>query len=78
MEISMPIMVGLTAAQIIKKGRPQTAFLVLSMHKHCDYGETAKEALASMAMFRKSEKNPAILRAIEAVLNNQTYFPTYS
>jgi CheY-like chemotaxis protein len=77
MDISMPIMDGLTAAQIIKKGRPQTAILVLSMHKHCDYGETAKE-LGLNGYVSKSEKNPAILRAIEAVLNNQTYFPTYS
>src|ERR1700722_19767328 len=33
MDISMPIMDGLTAAQIIKKGRPQTAILMLSIHR---------------------------------------------
>jgi DNA-binding NarL/FixJ family response regulator len=74
MDISMPVMDGLTAAELIKKFYTQTMILMHSMYKLKEFIETAK-SLGLQGYVSKEENGPALLDAVHAMLRNQTYFP---
>ena len=75
MDINMPLLDGLSAAEIIMKHRPQTHILIYSMHKIREFIDTAKR-LGLSGYVPKEEDGPALRDAIEAVSYNRKYFPT--
>ena len=75
MDINMPLLDGLSAAEIIKKYHPETRILIFSMHRIREFIETAKR-LGLSGYVPKEENGPSLRDAVEAVLHNQTYFPT--
>jgi two-component system NarL family response regulator len=74
MDVSMPVLDGLSAAEIIKKYHPEMRILMFSMHQVQEFVETAKR-LGLDGYVQKDEAGPALRRAIDAVLSNKTYFP---
>ena len=74
MDISMPVLDGLSAAEIIKRFHPHIQILMFSTHRVRDFIETAK-TLGLSGYVAKDEDGPALLHAVDAVLHNQTYFP---
>lgn len=75
MDINMPVLDGLSAAEIIMRHRPQTRILIFSMHKIREFIDTAKK-LGLSGYVPKEEDGPALRDAIEAVSHNHKYFPT--
>jgi DNA-binding NarL/FixJ family response regulator len=74
MDVSMPILDGLSAAEIIKKYHPRTRILIFSGHKVRDFIETAKN-LGLDGYVLKEDDGPALLDAVDAVLHDKTSFP---
>lgn len=74
MDISMPVLDGLSAAEIIKRYYPQVRILVFSTHRIREFVETAMK-LGLSGYVLKEEDGPSLLKAVDAVLDNQTYFP---
>jgi len=71
-DISMPEMNGLAAAQIIRKTNPSAKFIVLSVHSHQAY---AREAFRVGVRGFVSKRAAAVelLTAIKQVLEGRTY-----
>jgi two-component system nitrate/nitrite response regulator NarL len=74
MDISMPVLDGLNAAEIVKKHHPETRILLFSMHNVPELIERAKH-LGLNGYVPKEEGVPSLLDAVNAVRHNQTYFP---
>lgn len=74
MDVSMPLLDGLTAAEIIRKYYPQIHILIFSMHNVRQLVETVKQ-LGLDGFVPKEEDGPSLLRALEAVQHNRVYFP---
>ena len=74
MDISMPVMDGLNAAAIIKSYHPEVHILMFSMHKIREFIETAR-SMGLDGYVSKEEDGPCLRNAVQAVRNNQTYFP---
>jgi DNA-binding NarL/FixJ family response regulator len=75
MDISMPVLDGLTAAELIKRYHPETSVLMFTMYKLRDFVDTAKD-LGLSGFITKDASAPALMDAIEAVRNHETYFPS--
>ncbi|HTW25438.1 MAG TPA: response regulator transcription factor [Candidatus Baltobacteraceae bacterium] len=75
MDWSMPELDGLTAAQLIKKFRPQTAIVIFSVHTSDLFRNLAK-SLGLEGFVTKGSNSQMLLNAVDAVLHDQTYFPT--
>lgn len=74
MDVSMPLLDGLTAAEIIRKHYPQTHILIFSMHNVRQLVETVKQ-LGLDGFVPKEEDGPSLSLALDAVQHNLTYFP---
>jgi two-component system nitrate/nitrite response regulator NarL len=74
MDVSMPILDGLSAAQVIKGFSPETKILIFSMHMVTEFIESAKK-LGLDGFVYKEEGGESLLKAVDAVLAHQTYFP---
>jgi CheY-like chemotaxis protein len=74
MDLSMPVLDGLSAAQVIKKSSPQTAILMFSMHANSMLSDFAK-SVGLDGFVAKDDVGPTLLRAIDAIRHNQSYFP---
>ena|SRR5665213_1058493 len=74
MDVSMPVMDGLNAAAIIKSYHPEIHILMFSMHNLREFIETAK-SLGLDGYVPKEENGPCLRSAVQAILNNRTYFP---
>jgi DNA-binding NarL/FixJ family response regulator len=72
MDVSMPVLDGLTAAEIIKTHYPETQILMFSMHKVQDFIDTAKRL--GLSGYVQKEDGRALIDAIDAVRHHQTYF----
>jgi CheY-like chemotaxis protein len=75
MDWSMPELDGLTAAQLIKKFSPTTAIVIFSVHTSDLFRNLAK-SLGLEGFVTKGSSSQALLTAVDAVLHNQTYFPS--
>jgi two-component system, NarL family, nitrate/nitrite response regulator NarL len=75
MDVSMPVLDGLTAAELIKRYHPDTSVLMLTMYKVREFVDTAKD-LGLNGFISKDASAPALINAIEAVRNHETYFPS--
>ena len=75
MDLSMPVLDGLRAAEIIKTYYPETRILMFSMHKVRHLIEIAKN-LGLNGYVSKEDDGPSLRRAVDAVQHNQDYFPS--
>lgn len=73
LDISMPRLQGLEAAQIIKKRYPAMKIIILTMHREKDFFDRAKE-IGVDGYVLKEEADSALNNAIIAVLEGKTYF----
>lgn len=73
LDISMPRLQGLVAAQIIKRLYPGIKILILTMHRERTYFKKAME-LGVNGYVLKDEADTALNTAIKAVLEGKTYF----
>jgi two-component system, NarL family, nitrate/nitrite response regulator NarL len=76
LDVSMPLLDGFSAARQIKEMSPLTPILIFSLHRTEEFLEVAQKIGAS-GYISKSEDIPSLLKAVEAALHNQTYFPSW-
>jgi two-component system nitrate/nitrite response regulator NarL len=74
LDITMPVLDGFTAAREIHKRLPGVGILLLSMHESASMVNVAKSSGAS-GYVAKSEGIARILRAVDAIAHNKTFFP---
>jgi two-component system nitrate/nitrite response regulator NarL len=74
LDITMPVLDGFSAAREIHKRFPSVGILLLSMHESASMVNVAKSSGAS-GYVAKSEGIGRILKAVEAIAHNQTFFP---
>jgi len=72
LDISMPLLNGLTAARQIKKSLPKVKLIFLTMHADVDYVKEAFGAGASGYILKRSVASE-LVRAIEEILKGRTY-----
>jgi DNA-binding NarL/FixJ family response regulator len=75
LDVSMPLLDGFSAARQIKEMSPLTPILIFSLHRTEAFLEVAQKIGVS-GYISKSEHIPSLLKAVEAALHNQTYFPS--
>jgi DNA-binding NarL/FixJ family response regulator len=74
MDVSMPVLDGLSVAELVKKNRPGTGILMFSIHRIRDFVESAKK-MGLGGFVCKDEGGQALLSAVDAVIEDRTYFP---
>jgi two-component system nitrate/nitrite response regulator NarL len=74
MDISMPLLDGLSAAELIKKFQPKTQILIFSMHYVKEFVEAAKR-LELNGFVSKLQGGTGLLEAVDAVVHGRKYFP---
>jgi two-component system, NarL family, nitrate/nitrite response regulator NarL len=74
LDLSMPVIDGLETARIIRKFFPRIRILIFSVHQKSAFVEEAK-AIGVAGVVNKLEKSQVLLRAVDAVLQDQTFFP---
>jgi two-component system nitrate/nitrite response regulator NarL len=75
LDITMPILNGLDAARVIKGFAPDIPILVLTVHKSRQLMQEAQK-IGVQGYVTKAEASQTLLRAVEAVLQKRTYFPS--
>ncbi len=73
LDISMPRLRGLEAAQIIKEQYPTIKIMILTMHRERNYFQKAME-IGVNGYVLKEEADTALNAAIRAVLEDKTYY----
>ncbi len=73
LDISMPRLGGLEAAQIIKKQYPMIKVMILTMHREKNYFRKAL-GIGVDGYILKEEADTALNSAINTVLRDKTYF----
>jgi DNA-binding NarL/FixJ family response regulator len=73
LDISMPRLQGLEAAQIIKGKYPAIKIMILTMHRERTFFQKAME-IGVNAYILKDEADNVLTKAIKAVLEDKTYF----
>lgn len=74
LDITMPVLDGFTAAREISKRLPRVGILLLSMHESASMVNVAKSS-GARGYVAKSEGIGRILKAVDAIAHNQTFFP---
>ena len=74
LDITMPELNGLDAARQIRAFLPETPILILSVHKSRQLIEEARKA-GVRGYVTKGEAVQKLIQAVDAVLQNQTFFP---
>jgi DNA-binding NarL/FixJ family response regulator len=74
LDITMPELNGLEAARKIKQIAPESPILILTVHKSKQLVEEAK-MIGVHGYVTKAEAGQNLLKAIDAVLQNETFFP---
>ncbi|ERR1700733_14433023 len=77
MDISMPLLDGLSTAELIKRFEPKTQILIFSMHYVKEFVETAKKMELS-GFVSKVQGGAGLLKAVDAVVHGHKYFPPES
>jgi DNA-binding NarL/FixJ family response regulator len=75
MDLSMPVMDGMSASRIIKNTDPNVQILIFSSHKFAGLIRAAK-ALGLSGFVSKGEDADPLIEALDAVAHNGTYFPS--
>jgi DNA-binding NarL/FixJ family response regulator len=74
LDITMPVLDGLSAAREISKHLPRISILLLSMHESASMVNVAKSS-GARGYVAKSEGISRLLKAVDALAHNQTFFP---
>jgi DNA-binding NarL/FixJ family response regulator len=74
LDITMPVLDGFTAAREINKRLPRAGVLLLSMHESASMVNVAKSS-GARGYVAKSEGIARLLKAVDALSHNQTFFP---
>jgi DNA-binding NarL/FixJ family response regulator len=74
LDVTMPVLSGFDAARLIREQLPNTPIIMLTMHENSQLIEEAKK-LGVNGYVAKSEAGQVLLRAVDAVLNKQMFFP---
>ena len=75
LDLTMPEMNGLDAARRIRSLLPETPILILSVHKGKQLMEEARK-IGVKGYVTKGEAVQKLVQAVDAVLQNEAYFPT--
>lgn len=73
LDLSMPILGGLDAANQIRSALPSVPILILSMHEGYNIAEASRLA-GAQGFVSKSNAGQVLLEAVEALMNGQTFF----
>jgi DNA-binding NarL/FixJ family response regulator len=74
LDITMPVLDGFSAAREITKRFPGIGILLLSMHESASMVNIAKSS-GARGYVAKSEGIARILKAVDAIAHNETFFP---
>jgi DNA-binding NarL/FixJ family response regulator len=74
LDITMPVLDGFTAAREISKRLPGVGILLLSMHESSSMVNVAKSS-GARGYVAKSEGVARLIKAVDAVAHNKTFFP---
>ncbi len=74
LDVTMPEMNGLDAASRIRAFAPKTPILILSVHKSRQLIEEARR-IGVRGYVTKGEEVQKLVQAVDAVLQNETFFP---
>jgi DNA-binding NarL/FixJ family response regulator len=74
LDVSMPVMDGFTAAREIKKFSPDTPLIIFSLYKTEAFSEVAQKIGVS-SYVTKVHDSGTLLKAVDAAINHQTFFP---
>ena len=74
LDITMPIVSGIDAAEMIRKTLPSVPILFLSMHQSKQIIAEAKR-VGVQGYVKKSDAAATLLDAVDAVLRNEPFFP---
>ena len=75
LDITMPVLNGLDAARNIRKSSPNTVILILSMHISKELIQEAQK-IGAKGFVIKGEAGESLIKAVDAVRQNQTFFPS--
>lgn len=73
LDVTMPLLDGISAAREIKKFMPHVAILVLSMHRGKRAIQEAK-LVGAQGFVSKSQLTTTLLNAVDAILKKDTFF----
>jgi DNA-binding NarL/FixJ family response regulator len=74
LDVSMPLLDGFTAAREIKKVAPDTPILIVSLDRTDAFVEVARK-IGVNGYLIKTDCSKTLLKAVDAVLRNETFFP---
>jgi DNA-binding NarL/FixJ family response regulator len=74
LDVTMPVVNGIDAAEVIRKSLPRVPILFLSMHENRQIIAEAKR-IGVRGYVRKSDAAATLLNAIDALLRNEPFFP---
>jgi DNA-binding NarL/FixJ family response regulator len=74
LDITMPVLDGFSAAREIHKRLPGVGILLLSMHESTSMVNVAKSS-GARGYVAKSEGIARLLKAVDAIAHNRTFFP---
>ena len=74
LDVTMPVLDGLSAAKTIRKVMPSLPILILSMHDGWEMTRRARE-VGAHGFVSKGEVGGALRKAVTAVLQGKTVFP---
>jgi DNA-binding NarL/FixJ family response regulator len=75
LDLTMPVLDGFSAARQIRTILPEVPILILSMHEGKSIVRAAQQA-GVQGFVTKSEAGSVLLKAVDAVLQGRTFFPT--
>jgi len=75
LDITMPVMNGLDAARVIRECCPATHIVIFSVHRSKHLLQQAQK-IGVQGYVTKGEPPQNLLAAADAVLSNQTFFPS--
>jgi DNA-binding NarL/FixJ family response regulator len=73
MDVTMPVLDGLSATKQIKQGLPKIPIIILSVHDGPEMIQAALEA-GAQGFVTKNDVAAALLDAVDAVLHGETFF----
>jgi DNA-binding NarL/FixJ family response regulator len=75
LDVSMPVMDGISAAKEIKKVLPKTPILILSMHSGREMVRAA-QAAGAQGFITKTDVAGVLLDAVDSLQKGETFFTT--
>ena len=74
LDITMPVLNGIDAAEVLRKTMPHLPILFLSMHQGRQIIAEAKR-IGVRGYVKKSDAAATLLNAVDAILRNEPFFP---